>query len=94
MAVLAWYQHVNKKWRGPQPPFLVKWFSNVSGFHLKYRITVPAMLFYFLFYTDGDLSTFTLLFYVVLFLVLYWWCKCPEININIKQEIKQHKTVK
>jgi hypothetical protein len=29
------------------------------------------MLFYFLFYIDGDLGTFTLLFYVVLFLVLY-----------------------
>jgi hypothetical protein len=30
----------------------------------------PFMLFYFLFYTDGDLRTFTLLFYVVLFLVV------------------------
>jgi ABC-type multidrug transport system fused ATPase/permease subunit len=26
------------------------------------------MLFYFLFYTDGDLRTFTLLFYVILWL--------------------------
>jgi hypothetical protein len=40
----------------------------ISG-HLLYSF----MLFYFLFYTDGDLRTFTLL---------------------IKQEIKQHKTVK
>jgi hypothetical protein len=70
----------------------------ISG-HLLYCF----MLFYFLFYTDGDLGTFTLLFYVVLFLVL---CitqeikqhktvnKCPEIIISIKQKIKQHKTVK
>jgi hypothetical protein len=29
------------------------------------------MLFYFLFYIDVDLRTFTLLFYVVLFLLLY-----------------------
>jgi hypothetical protein len=29
------------------------------------------MLFYFLFYTDDDLRTFTLLFYVVLFLCLF-----------------------
>jgi hypothetical protein len=29
------------------------------------------LLFYFLFYTAGDLRTFTLLFYVVLFLGLY-----------------------
>jgi cysteine synthase len=38
----------------------------ISG-HLLYCFT----LFYFLFYIDGDLRTFTLLFYVVLFLVLY-----------------------
>jgi hypothetical protein len=37
--------------------------------HLAYCF----MLFYFLFYSDGDLRTFTLLFYVVIFLVLYWW---------------------
>ena len=48
----------------------------ISG-HLLYCFT----LFYFLFYINGDLKTFTLLFYVVLFL---------EITINIKQ----HKTVK
>ena len=36
----------------------------ISG-HLLYCFT----LFYFLFYTDGDLRTFTLLFYLVLFLV-------------------------
>jgi hypothetical protein len=40
----------------------------ISG-HLLYC----SLLFYFFFYTDGDLRTFTLLFYVVLFLVLYWW---------------------
>ena len=40
----------------------------ISG-HLLYCF----MLFYFLCYTDGDLRTFTLLFYVVSFLVLYWW---------------------
>jgi hypothetical protein len=40
----------------------------ISG-HLLYCF----MLFYFLFYTDGDLRAFTLLFYIVLFLVLYWW---------------------
>jgi len=38
----------------------------ISG-HLLYCF----MLFYFLFYIDVDLRTFTLLFYVVLFLVLY-----------------------
>jgi hypothetical protein len=40
----------------------------ISGY-LLYCFT----LFYFLFHTDGDLRTFTLLFYLVLFLVSYWW---------------------
>jgi uncharacterized membrane protein len=47
----------------------------ISG-HLLYCF----ILFYFLVYTDGDLRTFTLLFYVI--------------TISIKQEIKEHKTVK
>jgi hypothetical protein len=39
-------------------------------------------LFYFLFYTDGDLKTFTLLFYVVLFPVLYW-CWSQDIYFTV-----------
>jgi hypothetical protein len=34
---------------------------------------VGYTFFYFSFYINGNLRTFTLLFYVVLFLVLYWW---------------------
>jgi hypothetical protein len=56
------------------------------------------MLFYFLFYTDGDLRTFTLLFYVVLFLVLYWWWSQDiyftvlHCFISRSHRIKSHKT--
>ena len=48
----------------------ISWFilMAISG-HFLYCF----MLFYFLFYTDGDLRTFTLLFYVILFLGLNWW---------------------
>jgi ABC-type xylose transport system permease subunit len=66
----------------------------MSWDHHQYKTTNK------MFYTDGDLRTFILLFYVALFLVLYWWWsqdiyfKCSEITISIKQEIKQHKTVK
>jgi hypothetical protein len=49
---------------------------NINRDFVRWRINDEChsfMLFYFLFYTDSDLRTFTLLFYVVLFLVLYWW---------------------
>jgi 6-phosphogluconolactonase (cycloisomerase 2 family) len=56
------------------------------------------MLFYFLFYTDGDLRTFTLLFYVVLFLVFL--CdlgvdevRVFEVNHKEKQQQKQLQTL-